>query len=132
MENLGKRYLELKNIKGQYTGGEYNEIVDSESGEKYNIMNELLKELGKPGTSIANICKLMGPPDTMNQSLPDENYRQPIPLMPGIVMPPGTPAQIPQSVYVIYSWRGMHDYIWFKLNSDESEVVESGWKRNSK
>ena len=42
MEDKGKKYQELKQIKGQYTGGEYNEIVDSESGEKYKIMNELL------------------------------------------------------------------------------------------
>ena len=32
MEDLGRRYLELKNIKGKYTGGEYNETIDSESG----------------------------------------------------------------------------------------------------
>ena len=130
MENLGKRYLELKNIKGKYTGGEYNEIVDSESGEKHKIMDELLKELGKEGTSIANICNLMGPPDTLSPILPDENYRPPIPLMPGIVMPPGSQTQTQSNVYMIYSWRGMHDYIWFKLNQDESQVVESGWKNN--
>ena len=130
MESLGKKYLELKNIKGKYTGGEYNEIVDSETGEKYKIMDELLKELGKAGTTIDKICTLMGPPDTLTPILPDENYRPPLPLMPGIVLPPGSPPQPKQDIYMIYSWRGMHDYIWFKLNDDESSVVESGWKKN--
>ena len=130
MEDLGKRYLELKNIKGKYEGGEYNETIDSESGEKYKIMNELLKELGKQGTSIAKICPIMGPPDTLSPNLPDENYRPPLPLMPGIVLPPGSPIPPKQDVYMIYTWRGFHDYIWFKLNEDESEVVESGWKNN--
>ena len=130
MEALGKRYLELKQIKGQYTGAEYNELVDSEKGEKFKIMNELLKELGKAGTSVGKICTLMGAPDTMSSMLPGENYQPGIPLMPGIVMPEGSPVQTPPAVYMIYTWRGMHDYIWFKLNKDESEVVESGWKNN--
>ena len=108
MEDLGRRYLELKNIKGKYTGAEYNETIDSEYGEKYKIMNELLKELGKQGTSIAKICPIMGPPDTLSSTLLDENYRPPL-----------------QDVYMIYTWRGFHDYIWFKLNEVESEVVES-------
>ena len=130
MENLGKRYLELKKIKGKYTGAEYNEIVDSEQGEKYKIMNELLKELGKAGTSVEKICTLMGPPDTMASELPGDKYYPPIPLMPGIVMPEGSNNKPNPEVYIIYAWRGFHDYIWFKLNKDESEVVESGWKNN--
>ena len=130
MEDKGKKYQELKQIKGQYTGSEYNEIVDSESGEKYKIMNELLQELGKVGTSVGKICTLMGPPDTLCPALPDANYRPPLPLMPGIVLPEGTNIQTEKEVYMIYTWRGYHDYIWFKLNKDESEVVESGWKKN--
>ncbi|ORX52194.1 hypothetical protein BCR36DRAFT_582702 [Piromyces finnis] len=129
MESLGQKYLELKNIKGQYTGGEYNEVVDSESGEKYMVMNELLQELGKAGTSVERLCTLMGPPDTMSPILPGAVDAPTVPLMPGIALPAGA-IQTEPAVYMIYSWRGMHDYIWFKLNSDESEVVEGGWKNN--
>ena len=129
MESLGQKYLELKAVKGQYTGGEYNELVDSENGEKYKVMNELLQELSQPGTSVEKICTLMGPPDTMSPVLPGSNDTPGVPLMPGIAMTQVMP-QGELSVYMIYSWRGMHDYIWFKLNSDESEVVEGGWKNN--
>eukprot|EP00833_Pecoramyces_ruminatium_P003111 jgi/Orpsp1_1/1177143/evm.model.c7180000060348.1 len=129
MESLGQKYLQLKSIKGQYTGGEYNEVVDSEAGEKYKVMNELLQELSKPGTSVEKVCTLMGPPDTMSPVLPGANDAPGLPLMPGIAMTQPT-AQAETAVYMIYSWRGMHDYIWFKLNSDESEVVEGAWKNN--
>ncbi|KAG4093794.1 hypothetical protein H8356DRAFT_999759 [Neocallimastix lanati (nom. inval.)] len=129
MESLGQKFLELKNIKGQYTGGQYNEVVDSEAGEKYKVMNELLQELSKPGTSVEKVCTLMGPPDTMSPVLPGANDAPAVPLMPGIALTQPIP-QNETAVYMIYYWRGMHDYIWFKLNSDESEVVEGAWKNN--
>jgi len=128
MEALGQKYLELKNVKGQYNGGEYNEVVDSETGEKYKVMNDLLQELGKPGTTVEKVCTIMGPPDTMSPVVSGD-VTPGVPLMPGIAMTQGaTAAAQPEAgVYMIYCWRGFRDYVWFKLNTSETEVVEGGW-----
>lgn len=43
------------------------------------------------------------------------------------MMPTGATNTGPQVMYFIYKWRGNHDYLWFKVNAVNEEVIESSW-----
>ncbi|KAG0315464.1 hypothetical protein BG000_005196 [Podila horticola] len=38
------------------------------------------------------------------------------------------PSHEPKHVmYFIYKWRGNHDYLWFKVDAIQEQVVQSSW-----
>lgn len=69
----------------------------------------------------------MGQPDEIKQTM-DEAFQAT--LMPGPVIGSVTIDQTSASgkeMYFIYKWRGNHDYLWFKIDADKEQVLESGW-----
>ncbi|CAO3566871.1 unnamed protein product [Mortierella alpina] len=150
-QTLGQNLQSLRKIKGHWDGGDSDPRVDSFNGEKHQALKQLGEYFGKPGTPAANILTTMGPPDDMKATLDDEAQ---LSMMPGPVvggpgaaalnanatgagldevsttmMPTGaTNAQkAPRVMYFIYKWRGNHDYLWFKIDEDTEQVIESSW-----
>jgi len=79
---------------------------------------------GKPGTPAANILETMGHPDEIKQTM-DEGFQAS--FMPGPVMGGATQDAGSQAMYFVYKWRGNHDYLWFKIDAQKEEVIESSW-----
>ncbi|KAI9355659.1 hypothetical protein DFJ73DRAFT_758911 [Zopfochytrium polystomum] len=129
---LGVEFQRLKAVKGHFSGGdEFVKDVDGFNGKKHLVMQSLGKILGAPGTPVSEIFAVMGQPDRILLSSADGDQADhvPIPLMPGPVVPSGTGSQeaSPSMTKLIYSWRGGHDYLWFKVDSVKEVVAQSGW-----
>lgn len=102
--SLAKEWAELRDVRGHFQGGTWNEDADSWKGRKFKVMTELGELLGKPGTTQAHLLEVMGDPDHTNTSL--------------VEAPPG-------SQTFIYEWRGMHDFLYFVCSG--GKVIKSGW-----
>jgi hypothetical protein len=71
----------------------------------------------------------LGTPDEVSETL--EMTQAPL-MMPGPVMPSDVAVQTGPMltsgpIYLIYYWRGKHDYLWFKIESSTSQAIDSGW-----
>ncbi|KAI9253857.1 hypothetical protein BDA99DRAFT_519182 [Phascolomyces articulosus] len=77
---LGQKFQQLRGKPGKYSGGEYDESIDSKEGEKFKVMKSLGDQLGLPGTPAADILARLGKPDELTPSL---QGAAPVPLMPG-------------------------------------------------
>ncbi|KAF9996689.1 hypothetical protein BGZ65_007726 [Modicella reniformis] len=125
---LGQSLQELRKRKGHWDGGEHDPALDNFNGQKHETLQKLGEYFGKPGTSAASIIDTMGQPDEMKQSM-DEAFQAS--LMPGPAIGGlGGPAANPSSqevMYFVYKWRGNHDYLWFKIDAEKEEVLESSW-----
>ncbi|KAG0294479.1 hypothetical protein BGZ96_001074 [Linnemannia gamsii] len=146
-QTLGQNFQNLRNIKGHWDGGDADPRVDNFNGEKHQILQKLGEYFGKPGTPAANILETMGQPDEIKKTM-DEAFHaslMPGPMVSGGVagqdlatgaglndfnttmMPTGATNAGPQVMYFIYKWRNNHDYLWFKVNAVNEEVIESSW-----
>lgn len=114
-------------------------------GAKKATLDTLLAKF-PPGTSASIILQTMGKPDAVVTRLPGvhadatgqsaqtesdaQGGGEGLPTMPGPVVASGagaTAAQGAQNAYMIYQWRGWHDYIWFKYDTASEKVLESEW-----
>jgi len=126
LQSLGQEYQMLSDKPGhmQINRGEFDRTVDGFNGRKHVVMKELAAVLGKPGTPSQEVIAIMGKPNDVTTSISPTTS---IPLMPGPIIGSAgqTPAQGP--FYLVYYWRAKHDYLWFKIDTDTQQVLESGW-----
>ncbi|KAJ3005955.1 UNVERIFIED_CONTAM: hypothetical protein HDU68_004333 [Siphonaria sp. JEL0065] len=118
---------ELRQISGHFNGGPaFVKDVDGYNGKKHQVLDQLLAQLGIPGTPLSTLTKTMGSPDEV---IP-EGHESIAALMPGPVLSGFAQVAVPPknevSLYAIYHWRGRHDYIWFLIDT-EGKVAKSGW-----
>jgi hypothetical protein len=118
LQAFSNDFKSLKAIKGHWVGGEYHQEADSFNGKKHQSMDQLLKVLGKPGTPASEIVQWMGEPDELGT--------EGVVLMPGPFMVQESKEKQP-GFKMMYHWRGKHDYIYFDIDSDTQQVVQSGW-----
>ncbi|KAI8338810.1 hypothetical protein BD560DRAFT_412745 [Blakeslea trispora] len=132
LNELVSSYQALRQIPGQVGGGEYDERIDSPTGEKYQVMKALGEQLGVSGTPAANILSKLGKPDELTPSL--ENADASIQTMPGPMMPSegaaGTTASQPP-FYFVYNLVPKKDYLYFKIDPVKEVVITSDWHRSS-
>jgi hypothetical protein len=87
--------------------------VQTFSGEKHKIMEELQSAL--LGKRVEEIITVMGRPDHIQSEDPSKGFINESPsFMPGPVIP-GEGYARPQPIYLIYYWRGLHDYLFFHM-----------------
>ncbi|KAF9974318.1 hypothetical protein BGZ73_002274 [Actinomortierella ambigua] len=102
----GAEYQVLREVKGHWDGADYNPDVDAYNGKKHQLMKTLGEYLGKFGTDHADITAVMGKPDETKNKLDHLKNR---------------------GRFLIYKWRGNHDYLWFNIASPKGKVIESDW-----
>ncbi|KAI9209709.1 uncharacterized protein BJ171DRAFT_6271 [Polychytrium aggregatum] len=122
---LSAEFSTLRSVKGHFEGGDdFIPDVDGPNGKKRQTMNALLAVLGQPGTPAASIFEAMGKPDEVSTS-PDV-FQNAVPLLPGPVVPTAGAPQTSEAMYLIYYWRGRHDYLYFQVDAGEN-VVRAAW-----
>ncbi|TPX42887.1 hypothetical protein SeLEV6574_g05351 [Synchytrium endobioticum] len=121
---MGAEFQTLRQTKGHYQGAEFNADADAPNGKKHHVMNQLLQQLGQPGTKGPDIVKIMGPPDEVSENAEKGLHASGAPTMPGPFMDSSKANAAP--MYLIYHWRGRHDYMYFKLDKDE-KVEKADW-----
>jgi hypothetical protein len=127
LSTLAEQWKEIRPLKGHWQDEEYNKDIDGFNGKKHLLMKEM-HELLK-GSSTAVIMSALGTPDEVSETL--EMNQGPL-LMPGPLVPSDIhvqtgPMLTSGPVYLIYYWRGKHDYLWFKIESSTGQAVDSGW-----
>ncbi|RKP28201.1 hypothetical protein SYNPS1DRAFT_11607 [Syncephalis pseudoplumigaleata] len=130
LEELGAKFRELRQKQGHFAGGEHSSDVDNYDGEMHRVMQELQKELGKPGTPATRIMEYMGMPDEKQTTRPEGAPATEVQMMPGPVVPEGagsTTATHGPPLYLLYKWRGWRDYLWFEVDSEREVVIQSDW-----
>ncbi|KAJ3186101.1 hypothetical protein HK101_009747 [Irineochytrium annulatum] len=124
MSTLGQTLQSLRQKKGHFEGGEeFIKDVDGFNGEKHRTMKELQKLLGVPGTPAQNVMQVMGKPDEVTRQ-GAEGFPE---LMPGPTVPAGAgTTDAGDGLYLIYFWRGRHDYLYFLTDASE-KVTKCDW-----
>ncbi|KAF9102969.1 hypothetical protein BGX27_010794 [Mortierella sp. AM989] len=113
---LGKTFQELRKIKGHFDGGEYNADVDGFNGEKHQVMLKLADAFAETGILSKDITSVMGPSDEIPADILSQLKR----TAPQITPPTNFK-------YILYKWRGYHDYLWFRVNQKTNKVQHSEW-----
>lgn len=115
--SLANEFQALRDIPGQFSGGEWIDEVDAWQGHKHEVMLALGERLADGEYGRAQLTTLLGPADhivtggdplfDLIQSLPEYE----------------TIAQSDE--FLIYEWRGTHDFLFFA--SQEEQIIASGW-----
>ncbi|KAF9403864.1 hypothetical protein BGZ94_004487 [Podila epigama] len=112
---LGQEYQVLRTVKGHWDGGEFSEEVDAFNGKKHQVMQQLAAEFAKPGVLESKIVKTMGRPD----SIPTRVLKELKKSEPEVT--------INMYKYIVFKWRGYHDFLWFRIDDRTHKVVQGEW-----
>ena len=96
---LAKKFQDLRKEKGHFSGGDWNDALDSYGGQLHTTMVALGELLGQPAYARTDIVRLMGEPDAVRSQKGKE--------------------------HLIYFWRGWHDYLYFVCQDDV--IQEAKW-----
>ncbi|KAL7324550.1 hypothetical protein PS15p_209729 [Mucor circinelloides] len=134
VNTLAEKYQSLRNVPGKIGGGEYDERVDSASGEKYQVMKALGDQLGLPGTPAADILSKLGKPDELTPTL--DHSQASIQTMPGPAIPSSGGGNAnensanQQSFYFVYNLVPKKHYLYFKIDAVNEKVITSDWHKS--
>jgi len=128
---LSESFNTLRQTPGHFQGGTYDREVDGPKGKKFQVMKALAETLGVPGTPAADILQTMGKPDELTSKL-DVVENVEIEMMPGPIIGSDDDSALAStseqgSYYLVYYWRGSHDYLYFKVDTVSEKVTASGW-----
>jgi hypothetical protein len=118
IENVAAEFRNLRQVKGHFEGGTWNDDVDKWMGRKHQLMIQLDSRLGTGEYSKAQIIQLLGPPD-LTAGEGDELYNL-VNSLPDFEKPATGPYE-----FLIYYWRGSHDFLYF--TSQDEAIINSGW-----
>ncbi|KAL7750376.1 hypothetical protein RI367_004149 [Sorochytrium milnesiophthora] len=125
LTTLQQSFHTLRSEPSHFAGtGGFNPRVDKFQGDKHVAMQELQRQLGVPGTEATDVFKYMGDPDLRVETL-DQVKK----LMGGTTYALADAGQTEESKkrFLVYYWRGIHDYLYFQLDNQCKQVEQSGW-----
>jgi len=118
IEDIAAEFRNLRQIKGHFEGGTWNDDVDKWMGPKHQLMIQLGSRLGTGEHRKAEVIQLLGPSDLI-ASEGHELYTL-INGLSGFEKPATGPYE-----FLIYYWRGSHDFLYF--TSQDDTIINSGW-----
>ncbi|CAB1081075.1 hypothetical protein D1AOALGA4SA_8735 [Olavius algarvensis Delta 1 endosymbiont] len=117
-ERLAAEFRSFRSLPGHFSNGPWTDEVDRWMGRKHRLMRELGLRLGDGEYSRARVTKWLGPPDQI--------ARKGDRLFDLIIRLPGySAATAAGHEFMVYSWRGMHDFLFF--TSEDGMIVGSDW-----
>ncbi|KAF9974317.1 hypothetical protein BGZ73_002273 [Actinomortierella ambigua] len=116
VRTAGQEYQKLRSIKGHFEDGEFNPEVDTFNGLKYQSMKTVADYFNGKFPAPREIIDIMGNPDLYCNTFEEPASDQSKCWQDGDHIPGG---------YMIYKWRGFHDYLWFQR--DFVTVLATGW-----
>ncbi|KYF80874.1 hypothetical protein BE20_00825 [Sorangium cellulosum] len=109
---LAKEFRELREVRGHFSGGPWNDAVDKWGGRKQVVMGILGTKLGDGAHTKAEVVALLGEPDEIVAA-----------GTPAFRRFARTPAPHTKEL-LVYHWRGDHDVLFFA--SDGTTVLSVG------
>jgi hypothetical protein len=120
---LASRYRELRERRGRLPLGVFDRDTQADGGELHRVLAALGAELGRAPHTARTITRCLGAPDAV------KNGRQMRPFLDVYnreARKAGREAaENPGRVYLIYHWRGGHDFLFFV--TEGGRVVDHGW-----
>lgn len=112
---LINQYRDLRIRRSQLPAGQFDKDLDDYRGELHKVLFELGNRLGHAPCTRENIVKLLGEPDALR------NEKQ----MHGFLNSKRTVKSDDKREYLIYFWRGWHDFVFFI--SEGGNIVGHDW-----
>jgi hypothetical protein len=118
IEDIAAEFRNLRETKGHFEGGTWDDDVDKWMGRKHQVMIQLGSHLGTGEYSEAELVQLLAPPDLIAGE-GDEFYTL-INNLSDFAKPAAGSYE-----FLIYYWRGTHDFLYF--TSQDETIINSGW-----
>ena len=117
IEDVAAEFRSLRSVQGHFGGGAWNDDVDKWMGRKHQLMIQLGTQLGSGAYGKAKVVRLLGSPDLT--AGPGDDMFDLIDTLPEF--------EAPSTAYefLIYAWRGTHDFLYF--TSQGETILNSGW-----
>jgi hypothetical protein len=120
---LASQYRELRERRRRLPQGVGDEDLQADGGKFHEVLYALGAEMGHPPYTRRTITECLGAPDAV------KNGRQMRPFLDIYnreLRKAGREASAkPGRVYLIYHWRGGHDFLFFI--SEGGRIVDHGW-----
>lgn len=115
---LNTEYKKIRKVRGHFNGGVWNNEVDQWLGHKHQLMLQFSKYFGRGGHQVSEVIRYMGSPDNIiepGSPMPQQFNR----------LPQYTGVDLNDSRFLIYQWRGDHDFLFFEIKNEV--VIASSW-----
>ncbi|KAI9138701.1 hypothetical protein BKA69DRAFT_1127155 [Paraphysoderma sedebokerense] len=144
VNQLSTQFKSLRNMPSHFMGGQWTDQVDKFGSDKHMVMEEFLRRLGQEGTAVGEVIQHMGSPDRICASKEEvEALKSGSGQAAGIAMMPGPVMNVPfvgkegiekmmstmaqGKTYLVYYWRGAHDFLVFETDDSGEKVKSGGW-----
>ena len=115
-QSMAREFLQLRQIKGHFEGGVWNDAVDKWQGDKHRLLQRALALMLRDAYSAQQIRDLLGEPDRIlpvsaaeyAQTLEHTDWRG-----------------VPSGELWAYYWRGAHDQLIVAVA--QQQVTAGGW-----
>lgn len=118
IEQIATEFRSLRLVRGQFDGGTWNDDVDLWMGRKHKLMLDLASQLTGGDYDKTEIMRLLDAPDEIAHA-GDPLFEQ-ITMLPEYEI-----ATVVLNEFLIYYWRGTHDFLFF-VNQDD-KIIGSDW-----
>lgn len=120
---LAGEYRELRERRRQLPQGVFDEELQADGGKFHNVLYALGAELGQPPYTRRTVTQCLGAPDAVKDG---RRMRPFLDIYNRELRKAGREASLkPGRVYLIYHWRGGHDFLFFI--SEGGRIVDHGW-----
>ncbi|MBK8901143.1 MAG: hypothetical protein IPM53_08170 [Anaerolineaceae bacterium] len=119
LRQFADEYLALRTVPGQFSGGSWHDDVDRWEGPKHSAMLALGARLSSGDFSCVQLTDLLQQPDHIVEGGdPLHELIQTLPVY-------ATPPQASNVQYLVYEWRGTHDFLFFVC--EDGRITTSDW-----
>ncbi len=118
VDEIADEFKKIREIKGHFDGGEWNDEVDKWMGRKHRLMIKLGLRLAGGNYEKSDIIKLLDQPDRI---VGKGDY-----LFELIISQKRYDSLTAASYeFLVYYWRGRHDFLFFTCQ--DGVIINSGW-----
>jgi hypothetical protein len=115
-QDIAREFMAMRQIKGHFEGGAWNDAVDKWQGDKHRLLQHSLALMLQDAYSAEQVKALLGEPDRM-WLVSTEGYAQTLERTEWRGTPSGE--------LWAYYWRGAHDQLIIAL--EQGRVTAGGW-----
>ena len=120
---LAARYRELRERRRQLPQGVFDAELQADGGKFHEVLYALGAEMGRPPYTRRMITECLGAPDAVKSG---KQMRPFLDIYHRESRKAGREAsEKPGRVYLIYHWRGGHDFLFFI--TEGGRVLDHGW-----
>lgn len=120
---LAREYRELRERRRRLPQGVFDKELQADGGKFHEVLYALGAEMGRPPYTRRTVTGCLGEPDAVKDG---KRMRPFLDIYNRELKKAGRDAsEKPGRVYLIYHWRGGHDFLFFIIEG--GRIVDHGW-----